>query len=80
MTDQETTIATAKFGVYQLNGQPYITGTPQLEYPVMAGYKYKTRYTRAGTFLLHMLHIMGNNKEQANLSHELVPQYLRFFN
>ena len=32
MIDQETTTATAKFGVYQLNGQPYITGTPQLEY------------------------------------------------
>ena len=28
MIDQETTTATAKFGVYQLNGQPYITGTP----------------------------------------------------
>ena len=49
MIDQETTTATTKFGVYQLNGQPYITRTPQLEYPVMAGYKYKTRYTRART-------------------------------
>ena len=48
MIDQETTTATTKFGVYQLNGQPYITGTPQLEYPVMAGYKYKTRHKRAG--------------------------------
>ena len=49
MVVQETTITTPKFGVYQLNGQPYITETPQLEYPVMVGYKYKTRYTRAGT-------------------------------
>ena len=48
MIDQETTTATAKFGVYQLHGQPYITRTPQLEYPVMAGYKYKTRHKRAG--------------------------------